>query len=106
MAERAPFVRLLVNFGRELRSAGLPVGSGDLLTYAAAMAPLDPADLLDLYWAGRTTLVSKRDSIPVYDAVFRRFFLGGADPLREMLTLNAQATVAGRGGPRGPGHRP
>lgn len=93
MAERAPFVRLLVNFGRELRSAGLPVGSGDLLTYAAAMAQLDPADLLDLYWAGRTTLVSKRDSIPVYDAVFRRFFLGGADPLREMLTLNAQATV-------------
>jgi len=28
--------------------------------------------------AGRGTLVSRRDQIEVYDAVFRRFFLGGA----------------------------
>ena len=27
------------------------------------MTPLDPSDLLDLYWAGRTTLVSRRDDI-------------------------------------------
>ena len=34
------------------------------------MAPLDPTDLLDLYWAGRTTMVTRRDQIPVYDRVF------------------------------------
>jgi uncharacterized protein with von Willebrand factor type A (vWA) domain len=91
--ERAPFVGVLVDFSRELRSAGLAVGSGDILTYCSAMSPLDPSDLLDLYWAGRVTLVTRRESIPVYDEVFRRFFLGGADPIREMLTLKAQVTA-------------
>jgi uncharacterized protein len=92
-ARSAGFVRLLVDFSRELRVAGLAAGSGDVLAYCSAMGSLDPSDLLDLYWAGRTTLVTRRESIPVYDEVFRRFFLGGADPVREMLTLKAQVTA-------------
>jgi uncharacterized protein with von Willebrand factor type A (vWA) domain len=92
-ADRSPFVGLLVGFSRELRSAGLSVGSGDILAYCSATGSLDPSDLVDLYWAGRTTLVTRRESIPVYDEVFRRYFLGGADPVREMLTLKAQATA-------------
>src|SRR6202021_2723164 len=47
------------------------VGPGDVLTYCSAMTPLDPTDLVDLYWAGRTTLVSRRDDIGTYDRVFR-----------------------------------
>jgi uncharacterized protein len=90
---RAPFVQMLASFAAELRSAGLAVGTGDVLTYGTAMTTLDPADLVDLYWAGRATLVTRRDSIPTYDAVFRRFFLGGGDPIREMLTLKAQVTT-------------
>jgi uncharacterized protein len=92
-AEQAPIVALLVRFCHELRGAGLAAGSGDVLTYCAAMAPLDPTDLLDLYWAGRTTLVTRRDDIRVYDEVFRRFFLDAADPVRELVTLKAQATA-------------
>ena len=87
MPERAPFVALLVNFTAELRSAGLPVGSGDVLAYCAAMGTLDPTDLVDLYWGGRTSLVTRRENIPVYDRVFRRFFLDGRDPVRELLKL-------------------
>ena len=82
MPERAPFVALLVNFTAELRAAGLPVGSGDVLAYCAAVSVLDPTDLLDLYWGGRTTLVTRRENIPVYDRVFRRFFTGSSDPVR------------------------
>jgi uncharacterized protein len=81
------------NFSRELRAAGLAVGTGDVLSYCAAMSSLDPSDLLDLYWAGRVTLVTRRDDLPVYDEVFRRFFLGAADPVRELLTLKAQVTA-------------
>jgi uncharacterized protein len=81
------------NFSRELRAVGLAVGTGDVLSYCAAMSSLDPSDLLDLYWGGRVTLVTRRDDIPVYDETFRRFFLGGADPIREMLTLRAQVTA-------------
>jgi uncharacterized protein with von Willebrand factor type A (vWA) domain len=91
--DRAPFVTVLADFSRELRAAGLAVGTGDMLAYCSAMSSLDPSDLLDLYWAGRVTLVTRRDDLPVYDEVFRRFFLGGAGPIREMLTLRAQVTA-------------
>jgi len=90
---RPPILSTLVGFCRELRSAGLAVGSGDILTFSSAAGLLDPSDLLDLYWAGRATLVSRRESIPTYDEVFRRYFLGGAGPVRELLTLKAQVTA-------------
>ena len=93
MPEDAPFVGVLVDFAAELRSAGLAVGSGDVLTYCAAMTPLDPSDLLDLYWAGRTTLVTRRESIGVYDEVFRRFFLAESGPVRELLKVKAHVTA-------------
>jgi uncharacterized protein len=93
VADDDPFVSLLVDFARVLRVEGLPVGSGDVLTYCTAMAPLDPTDLTDLYWAGRTTLVTRRDSIPVYDQAFRRFFLDEGDDLPEPLQLTIRATA-------------
>lgn len=81
MPEGPDFLRTLVAFARALRDAGVSVGSGDVITFSAATARLDPSDLLDLYWAGRTTLVTRQDQIPVYDDVFRRFFLGeGGEP--------------------------
>jgi uncharacterized protein with von Willebrand factor type A (vWA) domain len=90
---QAPLPALLVDFSRELRAAGLTVGTGDILTYCSAMMPLDPSDLLDLYWAGRTTLVSRRDDIGVYDRVFRQFFLADGAPAAHILTLPATATA-------------
>ncbi|WP_198532756.1 vWA domain-containing protein [Carbonactinospora thermoautotrophica] len=84
-------VTVLVNFGRALRAEGLAVGSGDILTYCAAMASLDPTDLVDLYWAGRTSLISRRDDIPVYDEVFRSFFLAAGSPVQELLKIKARA---------------
>ncbi|HWL49661.1 MAG TPA: VWA domain-containing protein, partial [Acidimicrobiia bacterium] len=80
--DRTSFIGMLVGFGDELRSAGVPVGSGDVLTYCAAMALLDPGDVLDLYWAGRTSLVSRRDHIPIYDRVFRAYFLDHPEELQ------------------------
>jgi uncharacterized protein with von Willebrand factor type A (vWA) domain len=85
--DREPYVEMLVAFGEELRRAGIPVGSGDVLTHCAAMAALDPVDLRDLYWAGRTTLLTRRDHIPIYDRVFRRFFLDQADDLPEPVKV-------------------
>ena len=93
MPEQAPFAAVLVDFSRELRTAGLTVGTGDVLTYCSAMTPLDPSDLVDLYWAGRTTLVSRRDDIPTYDRVFRRFFLDEDAPAAGLLMLRASAAA-------------
>ena len=70
----------LVAFGHALRDHGLPVGSDDVLTFCAAVAELTPSDPEDVYWSGRTTLVHRRDHIPVYDEVFRQFFLHHRPP--------------------------
>jgi uncharacterized protein with von Willebrand factor type A (vWA) domain len=94
VADDAPFVSLLVAFAGQLRRAGLAVGSGDVLTYCAAMAPLDPTDLLDLYWAGRVTMVTRHEHLPVYDREFKRFFLdeGAAlpEPFKQQLKSVAE----------------
>ena len=90
------FTGLLVRFAAELRAAGLAVGSGDVLLYCSALSTLDPTDLVDLYWAGRTTLVNRHDDLARYDEVFRRFFLGAEGPAEDLLLmLRASAQAQG-----------
>jgi uncharacterized protein len=95
--ERVPFTGLLVRFAGELRAAGLAVGSGDVLLYCSALSRLNPADLVDLYWAGRTTLVNRHDDIAVYDQVFRRFFLADDGAADDPLTLTLRASAQAQG---------
>lgn len=63
--------RRLVSFGRALRDEGLQVGTGRIHDFCQAASLLSDGDL---YWAGRGTLVARRDDIPVYDRVFASFF--------------------------------
>ncbi len=89
----AEFVAVLVGFARALRAAGIVVGTGDADSFCAAAACLDPTDLVDLYWGGRCTLVSRHADIPVYDEVFRVYFLGypGAPSVVELRQVPAGA---------------
>jgi uncharacterized protein len=95
--ERVPLIGLLVKFADELRAAGLAVGSGDVLIYCSALSRLDPADVVDLYWAGRTTLVNRPDDIGLYDQVFRHFFLGVNGQEQDELTLLLRASAQAQG---------
>lgn len=74
----------LLEFCALLRDEGLPVGTDDAMAFVSAVAVLDPERLEDIYWAGRATLTHRLGHIPVYDACFTLFFLGGkpgkADP--------------------------
>ncbi len=97
MPDRAPVVGLLAGFAAQLRSAGLAVGSGDVLTYCSAVSVLDPTDLLDLYWAGRTTLLSLHQDTGTYNEVFRRYFLADAGPAADLLTLVPRAPAEAMG---------
>jgi uncharacterized protein len=63
----------VMGFGRELRSEGLTVGTGQILEFSKAASLLGPADF---YWAGRATLVSKQADIKAYDLVFDRYWHG------------------------------
>jgi uncharacterized protein len=88
-------VAALAAFGRALRAEGLPVGTGRIASFSRSAALLSPGDL---YWAGRATLVARRDQIPVYDRVFRAFFGGerapAATPRRTSLAFEEEVALA------------
>jgi uncharacterized protein with von Willebrand factor type A (vWA) domain len=65
----------LVRFARAVRDEGVVVGSGQAADFCRAAALLPPTEV---YWAGRVTLVARRDDLVVYDRVFRAFFAGRA----------------------------
>ena len=73
----------LLTFGRRLRAAGLPVGSGQIMSMLEATAGLDLRRHEDIYHATKATLVTRPEQIPVFDAQFARFWreLLGARPV-------------------------
>jgi hypothetical protein len=63
-----------VAFGRRLRDDGLPVGTGRILTFCRAVAALGLADRASLYWAGRVSMVARREDLDAYDRVFDEWY--------------------------------
>ena len=89
-------VGVLTAFGRALREEGVPVGTGRIASFCRAAALLSPEDL---YWAGRATLLGRREQIPVYDRVFSAFF-GGEEasaaprPRRSSVVIEEELALA------------
>lgn len=79
MSESANFDELFVEFGEKLRGSGLSIGSDDVISFLQGIAELNPTDIVDIYWAGRTTLVRRQDQILTYNIKFREFFLDISD---------------------------
>ena len=79
----------LVAFGRDLRHRGLPVGTGRILTFARAVAALGLTDRESLYWAGRTTMIGRKEDFADYDEAFADWYAGliTQGELRVELTL-------------------
>lgn len=66
----------LVAFGRELRALGIPVGTGRILTFARAVAALGLTDRESLYWAGRATMIGRKEDFAAYDDAFADWYRG------------------------------
>ena len=64
----------LVAFGRELRARGLPVGTGRILTFVRAVAALGLTDRLSLYWAGRVSMIGRKEDLVAYDLAFEDWY--------------------------------
>src|SRR5262245_5769149 len=81
----------LVSFGRELRARGLPVGTGRILTFVRSVAALGLTDRSSLYWAGRASMIARREDLETYDVAFDEWYrsLGGSGELPVELTLPA-----------------
>ncbi len=75
MNTTAGFDEIFVEFAQELRLSGLSVGTDDVLSFCQGVSKLDPSDLVDVYWSGRSTLVKRKDHLDIYTRIFRRFFL-------------------------------
>ena len=67
----------LIGFGRSLRTRGLAVGTGRIVTFCRAAAALGALDRDDLYWAGRASLISRPEDVEAFDAAFDAAFRDG-----------------------------
>jgi uncharacterized protein len=67
----------LIGFGRELRRRGLPVGTGRIVTFCRGAAALGAFDRTDLYWAARSSLISRPEDTEAFDAAFDEWFREG-----------------------------
>jgi uncharacterized protein len=68
----------LVGFGRLLRQRGLAVGTNRILMFCRAAAIIGVSDRRSLYWAGRTTLIGRKEDIEAFDRAFAAYFGGPA----------------------------
>jgi uncharacterized protein with von Willebrand factor type A (vWA) domain len=102
-------IAALVAFGRELRARGVSVGTGRILTFVRAVGALGLADRLSLYWAGRVSMVARRDDLATYDLAFEDWYRSlrpGTELAIELeLPALAREGVAWADEPEGPALR-
>jgi uncharacterized protein with von Willebrand factor type A (vWA) domain len=84
-----------VLFARQLRAAGLGVSLGQVEALLRAFVWLDPCATRDVYHAARTTLLTRREDLPLFDRMFERFWLGVEPRFKDLAKL-----------PLAPRHRP
>jgi hypothetical protein len=69
----------IVDFGRLLRAAGLPIGLSAVHDAVAAAALVGPEQRDDFYWALHSALVKNRESTPLFDQAFNLIWTVRAD---------------------------
>ena len=91
MGVEADALERLIGFGRELRHRGLNVGTGRIVTFCRSAAALGALDRTGLYWAGRSSLISRPEDAQAFDAAFDEWFREG---IRIELDLGTQVPGA------------
>jgi uncharacterized protein with von Willebrand factor type A (vWA) domain len=84
----------LIGFGRDLRARGLAVGTGRIVTFCRGAAALGALDRTDLYWAARSSLISRPEDVPAFEQAFEAWFREGI-----RIELDLPATGGGEDGP-------
>ena len=76
----------LLRFGRRLRSAGMPVGSGQILDFVQAVEAVGVVRRDDIYSAARSTLLTRPEQVPLFNAEFQRFWADLVDQKAPMFS--------------------
>lgn len=82
------FTAHLTHFCRALRSHGLLIAPSETADVMRALNAVDMMDKGRVYWALRSLLPSRHDEIPIYDALFERFWNFEALPMRPPSALD------------------
>lgn len=101
LATDAPGGRLadnLVQFGRLLRRAGLPVGPATVIEAIRAVETVGLSSREDVYWTLHSVFVTKRDQSVVFEEAFRLFWRRGN--LAATVAITAPPTSEVRAPPR------
>ena len=64
----------IMNFGRILRAAGLPIGSGQIIEATEAVAEIGITDREIFYWTLHAVYVTRRDQREIFDQAFHIFW--------------------------------
>jgi uncharacterized protein with von Willebrand factor type A (vWA) domain len=78
----------LVAFGRELRARGLPVGTGRILTFIRAVVAIGLTDRMSLYWAGRVSMIGRKEDLATYDLAFEDWYRSMRPPAELTIELD------------------
>ncbi|TFD33325.1 vWA domain-containing protein [Cryobacterium cryoconiti] len=84
---------LAVGFTTALRRAGVPSSTDHAARLAEALRLVPPLGRDPLYWTCRVVLVSNREHLPVFDAVFDAVFGGSLDPADLRGDQNAPPSI-------------
>ncbi len=72
--------QIAVAFGRLLRGVGLEVPVSRVMSFVEALGLLGLQSREDVYWAGRSTLVSDPQDLVAFDRAFAVFWEGKSAP--------------------------
>ena len=67
--------RMATAFATTLRRMGVPVATGDVVSFVEALGQVGLDSRSAVYWAGRTTMVRKPEHRPAYENAFAAFWL-------------------------------
>ncbi len=76
----------ILHFGRVLRAAGLPVGTGRILDAIEAVETVGIGTREDLFWTLHAVLVNRQDQRALFDQAFHIFWRN-PDILKQMLSV-------------------
>ncbi len=71
--EGSRLVANIMQFGRILRAAGLPVGTGKILDGVNAICTVGIGNRTDFYWALHAVFINRRDQHEMFDQAFHIF---------------------------------
>jgi len=75
---------LAVGFVNTLRSAGVVVPVGSVITYVQALAAVGSAARSPRYWVGRATLIQRPEDFDLYERCFRAYWIGKDSLLQQV----------------------